>query len=185
MNMNEGKLLKGVLAFVLILLAISFMFPHQPKLKSLEEFSFETTSDSRLHFNNIRSFWYYRTEEPEQGIVRYDYKKWDVDIASGLRPEIITLWKRDEAILMLRPMGTDTTTTRYLVLGADTLKIDKGSMDRDAYIETAMRWYQHLDTTASYSILNESREMLEVSEDEVKAVKAVLTDYFTLVRFLD
>lgn len=170
---------------MLILLALSFLFPHKPKLKSPRDFTFETTSDSRLHFNNVRSFWYRQTEEPEQGIIRYEYKKWDEDITSGLRPEIITLWKLDEAIIMLKPISTDSSNVRYLLLGTDTLKVDKGSMDREAYVKTAMRWYQHLDTTASYGVLDEYGRTLEVSEDETKAVKSVLTDYFTLVRFLD
>lgn len=49
---------KWLLAFVGFALALSFLFAPEPQVVDYEAVSFNTTSDSRLYFNNVRSYFY-------------------------------------------------------------------------------------------------------------------------------
>lgn len=185
MIMNEKILLRGVLGFVIVLLGLSFLFPHEEALLDRSEFSFSTTSDSRLQFNNVRSYWYRRTEIPEQGADKYTYSKWDENMTQSVRPTIINQWRVDEATLFLIPqIGLETSGKIYLKLADDTFAIQLDELDREAHIDIADRWYRHLDTAHSYALLTEEEIEIEVSDTELKGVKTVLKDYFTLVNYL-
>ncbi len=183
--MNEKKLLRGVLIFVGTLLLISFLFPHEPKLRSWDQFTFSTTSDSRLYFQNMRSYWYVRSEKSDQGIHIHRYKKWDDDAPFSIRPMLVEQWKIDEAMVFLEV--TDTSSSEYgdgLILGTDTIKMDVHHMNREAYAEIAHRWYSHIDTAHAYSVLSNQGNIYQPSKREYEAARTVLSDYFTLVGFL-
>ncbi|NVK03826.1 MAG: hypothetical protein HWD92_03340 [Flavobacteriia bacterium] len=183
--MNEKLLLRGVLLFVVLLLGISFLFPHKERLLERDEFSFTTTADSRLHFNNVRSYWYQKEEIPNQGADKFNYSKWDSEMDVSLRPLIINQWRVDEATLFLMPDVNGLSTERVdIILAEDTLSILMNELDRDAHIDIADKWYRHLDTTNSYILFTEMLGEVAPSDTEVKAVKAVLKDYFTLVNYL-
>lgn len=183
--MTEKHLLRGVLIFVLVLLGISFMFPHKPALLNRSEFSFATSSDSRLHFNNVRSYWYKREEIKGQGADKYNYTKWDESMPKSIRPLIIHQWRVNQATLFLVPHSLDSAQgSLQLILHTDTLSVGMDALDRDGHIDIADRWFRHLDTAQAYQLCDEKGQSIAVTQTETKAVKAVLTDYFTLVNYL-
>jgi len=49
---------KWLLAFVGVSLTLAFLFAPEPQPVDYEAVSFKTTSDSRLYFNNVRSYFY-------------------------------------------------------------------------------------------------------------------------------
>ncbi|MCR9154147.1 MAG: hypothetical protein NXI09_08560 [Bacteroidetes bacterium] len=53
-----NPLAKGMLLFVVAAFGLSFLFAPEQKPVDYRELSFKTTSDSRIYFNNMRSFFY-------------------------------------------------------------------------------------------------------------------------------
>lgn len=183
--MKEKHFYRFIALFVGVLLGVSFLFPHHPALLNRAEFNPSTTSQTALHFKNIRSYWYDPEEIEGQGATHYTYKKWDENLSAGLRPSIVHQWRQDEATLILTPFkGESDTLELQLVLGADTLDVSRSKLNREGIIDVADRWMRHLDTAQTYTLIDPSFGEIELSESEISGVQTVLTDYFTLVGYL-
>lgn len=184
--MNEKKLLRIVLLFVASLLLLTFLFPHKPVLKNWSEFSFSTSSQSRIYFHNIRSFWYLLEEENGQGIRIHRYKKWSQNTC-GIYPMIVEQWKTDEASIYFEfKTASDTCDAlHHIVLGHDTMEIKLSHLNREQFARIGYDWLTCIRDSKPYVFITDAGETIQPSPEEVNYTQTVLRDYFTLVNFIE
>lgn len=185
-NLNPaGKML---IAFIAIVLGLSFLFAPKPHPIDLSVIGFNTTSSSDLYFKNVRSFYYDISPREKAPFTLYRLKRRNFDtLHPDLQFMIIRNPLADQAYIFaeaspalkqydsLSVLITDESdSTRVAVLGEMN--------NEDHYLFAAAVFKKLLEGGKTYA-LNQSDTITEIfnTERERKNAETVLEDYFKLV----
>ena len=179
-----NPLVKGFLAFFVLTFGFAFLFAPELKPVNYEEVSFQTTSDSRLYFNNVRSFFYRidRFSKAPMEIYRLKRRSGSRD-SSNLNFAIAHYPGADQAFIVAE-LGADYRHCDSLILrfeaypGVESLEL----MDGEQQFKIAAKVYS--------SLLEEQRIFLCCGSDTLKQLyvdkaeeldaEVALEDYFKL-----
>lgn len=181
--MNERILLRGVLAFVLLMVGLALLFPHQQEWRDNAKLTFDTTSDSRLYFNNMRSLWYHIEEDEISGMNIYRHRDQDSSLTDGLRCQILLQWRSDEASILFYPAGDSNALEWAFATDLDTLAFRLDTMNRDDHALAGYWYCTRLLNGNDPEILNFNNNPVTYPDREKDNLEETLLDYFRLVNY--
>ncbi len=180
---------KWLIAFIIIVLGLSFLFAPRPHPIVLTEISFTTTSSSRLYFKNVRSYYYniYPREKPPFTIYRLKRRIRDTNQAY-LQFMIIDNQSADEAYIYAE---SSPVFKQYDSLAVFIPNV-KDTTDRLAFLSTMISEDHYLFAGVVFTkllrgekvfLMNKSDTLTELftGKKELRNASTVLEDYFKLV----
>lgn len=183
---------KWLLAFIVILLGLSFLFAPRPHPVDLEETSFATVSSSRLYFKNVRSYHYdiFTTEKPPFVLYRLKRRLRD-SIRSPLQFMIIENPQAEEAYIF---MEMPTALARDSSLALHLPATQGGQAEHFPLFQINNGQHQLLAAKVYRRLLADEQMHLLSGNDTVRKVftfknakgnaASVLEDYFKLTNKL-
>ncbi|MDX5404856.1 MAG: hypothetical protein LPK28_05065 [Bacteroidota bacterium] len=181
--MDEKRLKRWVLYFVLGVILLLVVFPPKNKVRNIGQVGFHMNSSDRLYFHNIRSFSYEREERSDWGADILEMEEsWVADSTVGIHFTIIASWRREEAFLISQRSHFLEDTEFQFWIGNSIYPFDWSTANNEDHFELGAYLFNALieeDSTAilvggtSYPIFPDPRSK--------KANLTTLEDYFRLV----
>lgn len=95
---------KWFIAFIVLVLGLSFLFAPRPRPVDLSEINFATTSSSQLYFKNVRSYYYDISAREKAPFVIYRLKRRNRDTTDlYLQFMIVSIPLANEAYIYAEP----------------------------------------------------------------------------------
>lgn len=181
---------RWLLWFVVVVLTLSFIFAPEPKPVNWNKFETHTTSDSRLYFNNIRSFYYHRYPEEKPPMVLYRLKNRIKDTADvQLHFTIVLNILTDEAFTVAEWQNLpwpkeDMLLTAYT--DKDTVKLPINYLSAPAEYKLARVIYNTLQKEGQFYLAHNNDTVVRLLHQpkQRETAETVLRDYFKLIQKL-
>ncbi len=180
-----NPLVKALLAFIILSLSLAFLFAPEPQPVDYQDIDFETTSDSRIYFNNVRSFYYHIDRRSKRPMEIYRLKRRIPERDSlGINFAIAHYPGGEQAFIVLEK----GSTLEY----CDSLQVHFEAYPLIQSLSLLNGEEQYQFAAKVYTSLLEKKEvLLYCGQDSLKALYAnradrldaeiVLEDYFRLV----
>lgn len=182
---NMPLLAKALLAFISIVLGLSFLFAPQPKPVSIYDISFATTSSSKLYFKNVRSYYYDIIHDNKSRFTFYKLKRRSRDTLTPLvQFEIIDNPLADEAYLYAKINPLNRDSLKLVTTHLDSIvKVKLSLMNNEAYYKLGAIVYRALihNNPVYLTDGNDTIKQLYTTKLENLNAEIVLEDYFKLV----
>jgi len=172
-----------------ILLSCIFWMCQQPEAQ--KEFTgkeqFRTTEPSRIYFNNMRSSYYYREQQPNTRIDLYRFRKFaNATDRPLLSPIIVNNWMEDEAYIFIRKnefeQGFSDTLTVKWESPADSGYYYLPLANKENQYQFAGQLYESLQKRHRLLVKNQAQKFVPLFDDynDKQQFRTVLKDYYRL-----
>lgn len=175
---------KALLIFIFGLLTLSFLFAPRPKPVDYTLVNFDTSADSRIYFNNIRSYYYRIDGQSKKPMVIYRLKKRSAALdSSSLQFNIILNPQADQAFAFAK-LGAnfeqyDSLKVKFIDYQVNSLS----NMNSEDHYQLAAKVYSSLLKNQKIHLIHRSDTLKRLYADKVAqlSVETTLEDYFKLV----
>lgn len=181
---------RWLLWFVVVVLTLSFIFAPEPKPVNWDKFEAHTTSDSRLYFNNIRSFYYHRYPEERPPMILYRLKNRVNDTTHvQLHFTIVQNILTDEAFTVAEWQNLPESKENMRLMAytqKDTVTLPLNNLNARGEYQLAQVVYTTLQEEGQLYLAhkNDSIAGLLHTPKQRETVETVLRDYFKLIQKL-
>lgn len=171
--------------FVLGLLILSFLFAPEVKPVDYRDISFSTTADSRLYFNNIRSYYYHIDNRSKAPTAIYNLKRRSPERDSTNLNFSIIHYPGAEEVFIFSALGK--AYEQYENLKVSFIKYPNeaerlNGIDREGHFRIAAKSYSSILDNQAVFLLNGSDTICQLFADKASLLDAEITleDYFKL-----
>ncbi|MGB0176296.1 MAG: hypothetical protein ACPF9D_03960 [Owenweeksia sp.] len=179
---------KAVIGFVVIILALAFLFAPQPKPVDVSSVDFHMTSSSRLYFRNVRSYYYDVEVHKASGFVLYRLKRRERDTShTCILFSIIENTGQDEAYIYLELQDPGKQYPEPYVLISKVTGVSEvqplHDLDNEEHFRTAAAIWKGLLQDDAFILVSGTDTLADVLNDRKtrKDAEIVLEDYFKLI----
>ena len=128
--------LRYMLLVVGILMGLAFLFPPEEQPLDLSTARYGTTSDKRLYFQNVRSYYYHQDRQSKEPMVIYRLKKRSAALDSVSLPlDIVQNPQQGSAFLQIKPGAAYPAVDSLQICFSDSLQ--------PAWLHEEMSWQEH------------------------------------------
>lgn len=178
---------RWVIQFMLLALSLSFIFAPELKAPALEEEPrFDTRSDSRLYFHNVRSFYYNIDARSKAPMIIYRLKRRSAQRDSvNLSFDLIQAPQSEQAFLFAQLGAGFGKLAHGLIAFGDELSPEPlQKMNSEDHYRLGLKVYQQLQKEEAIWLLNASDTVAALYADPAARLDAVtvLEDFFRLTR---
>lgn len=181
--------MKWLIAFIVILLGLSFLFAPEPRPVDLGSIGFETNSSSRMYFHNVRSYYYDIYEREKAPFILYRNKRRSRDTAKAdLQFMIVENASAGEAYIFAEANPELERYDSLAVALSETEdepfeKIYIRDINNEGHYRLAAKVYARLLVNEQIHLMsrNDTIRELYVDKREELAAETTLEDYFKLV----
>jgi hypothetical protein len=178
--------IRWLIYFCATLLLLSFLFAPTPKPINYQEVSFETTSDTRLYFHNVRSFYYHIDARSKSPMIIYRLKRQSpARDSTNLTFDIIRHPADDNAYIFVRPGSAFKQYDSLDVLFSEySSSIIVPLMDIDRHYEVAAKVFSSFLKNGRVWLAYKGDTLNELYLDRAQKLDAevALDDYFKLIK---
>lgn len=173
-----------LIVFMLAILGLSLLFAPEPKAVDYLELDFSTTSDTRMYFQNMRSYYYHTDALSKKPMLIYRLKRRKPETDSlSLQFAIIRHPHTDAAYAFAEPgAGFKQYDQLHVGFVKGLEKEPLGNINSEAHLRIAAKVYNSLLNEWPVYILNGRDTLKELYTQGPAAVNAEvsLEDYFRL-----
>lgn len=172
-----------LVGFITLILVLAFLFAPEPKPVNFKEISFSTTSDSRLYFQNIRSFYYQIDAFSKKPMIIYSLKRRTLQQDSGSLQFSIIRHPHSNAAYAYAEPGPDFQQYDSLYVTFRAYKQEPlWQINSETHYRIAAKVYSSLLNEQAIFILSGNDTLKQLYTDRQTSLNARVTleDYFKL-----
>ncbi len=154
------------------------------RTKKIDIVSFDTAESAQLYFTNMRSFFYFKSEEGGGTFDVYRPKAQKDDKIDPILPfAIYSNWRANETYIRLDTVPDQAGWDRAEILFEQKLlyKIPFPEIWNESQYEFGKEIYKALDNEHSIRLVNNNGNKVDLDSAERQKAKQILRDYFKLL----